>query len=253
MLQAERDRDTGLANAATTAGGVQGQPGGGAGSAEPRWKGLRSGAFKRLPEIRSRPVKAYQKAAPPAPALDENQLLVELRDLLGKTRSDLERFKGFWLLRVFKYLPLWVLVVLGEIPLVLQHFGRNSDAYWKAGICVGGSLAVVLVVRYLACRPAGRLAASIADALGKARLLHDTGLERAEAHYQQELERIKSESESTTRTVDQELKQAIAEAGEQRVGCRMQSDEKASRALEKNDRLHRAKLDRLQRQRLGRP
>ena len=191
---------------------------------------------------------AYQKAAPPAAALDENQLLAELRDLLGKTRSDLERFQGFWLLRVFKYLPLWVLIVLGEIPLVLQQFGRNSDAYWKAGICVGGSLVVVLVLRYLACKPAGRLATSIADALGKARLLHDTGLERAEAHYQQELERIKSEFESTTRTVDQELKQAMAEAGERRVGCRMQSDEKASRALEKNDRLHRAKLDRLQRQ-----
>ena len=92
------------------------------------------------------------------------------------------------------------------------------------------------------------MATSIADALAKARLLHDTGLERAQVHYQQDLERIQSESESTTRRVDQELKQAIAEAGEQRVGCRMQSDEKASQALEKNDRLHRAKLDRLQRQ-----
>src|ERR1019366_7661385 len=31
----------------------------------------------------------------------------------------------------------------------------------------------------------------------------------------------------------------------------MASDEKASRALEKNDQLHRAKLDRLQRQQIG--
>ena len=79
----------------------------------------------------------------------------------------------------------------------------------------------------------------------KARRLHDTGLERAEAHYQQELERIKGEFESTTRTVDQQLKQALAEAGERRVACRMESDEKASRALEKNDRLRQAKLERL--------
>ena len=110
---------------------------------------------------------------------------------------------------------------------------------------------MVLVVRYLAARRAGRLAAAIAGALGKARRLHDTGLERAEAHYQQELERIRGEFEDTTQTVDQQLKQALAEAGERRVACRMESDEKASRALEKNDRLHRAKLDRLRRQHVG--
>jgi hypothetical protein len=247
MLQAERDRDTGLANAATALEEFRANLAAEQAALSPLETAAR-GAFKGYRRFVRALSNAYQKASPPAPALDENQLLVELRDLLGKTRSDLERFKGFWLLRVFKYLPLWVLVVLGEIPLVLQNFGRNSDAYWKAGICVGVSLTVVLVVRYLACKPAGPLATSIADAVGKARLLHDTGRERAEAHYQRELERIKSESESTTRTVDQELKQAIAEAGEQRVGCRMQSDDKASRALKKNDGLHRAKMDRLKRQ-----
>ena len=51
--------------------------------------------------------------------------------------------------------------------------------------------------------------------------------------------------------MDQELKQALAEAGEWRVACRMATDEKASRALEKNDRLRRAKLDQLQRQHSG--
>ena len=247
MLQAERDRATGLANAATALEEFRASMAAEQAALNPL-EAVARGAFRGYWGIARGLSKAYQKAAPPATALDENQLLVELRDLLGKTRSDLNRFKGFWLLRVFKYLPLWALIVLGEIPLLLQRYGRNSDAYWKAGICIGGSLVVVLVIRYLASKPARGLATSIADALAKARLLHDTGLERAEAHYQQELERIQSESESTTRTVDQELKQAIAEAGEQRVGCRMQSDEKASRALEKNDRLHRAKLDRLQRQ-----
>jgi hypothetical protein len=244
MLQAERDRDTGLANAATALEEFRANLAAEQAALSLIETATRS-AFKGYRRFVRALSNAYQKASPPAPALDENQLLVELRDLLGKTRSDLERFKGFWLMRVFKYLPLWVLIVLGEIPLVLPHFGRNSDGYWKAGICVGASLAVVLVVRYLAGKPAGPLATSIAGAVGKARLLHDTGLERAEAHYQRELERIKSESESTTRRVDQELKQAIAEAGEQRVGCRMQSDDKASRALKKNDALHRAKMDRL--------
>jgi hypothetical protein len=247
MLQAERDRATGLANAATALEEFRASMAAEQAALNPLEAAAR-GAFRGYWGFARGLSKAYQKAAPPAAALDENQLLVELRDLLGKTRSDLNRFKGFWLLRVFKYLPLWALIVLGEIPLLLQRYGRNSDVYWKAGICVGGSLVVLLVIRYLVSKPAGGLATSIADALAKARLLHDTGLERAQVHYQQDLERIQSESESTTRRVDQELKQAIAEAGEQRVGCRMQSDEKASQALEKNDRLHRAKLDRLQRQ-----
>jgi DNA segregation ATPase FtsK/SpoIIIE-like protein len=248
MLQAERDRDTGLANAATTIEECRANL-----AAEQvaltSLEGAAHGAFSGYWKFVRALSQAYQKAAPPAPALDENQLLAELRDLLGKARGNVQRFRGFWLLGAFKYLPLWVLVALGEIPLVLQHFGRNADAYWKAGICAGGSLVVVLILRYLAGRQAGRLAASIAGALGKARLLHDTCRERAEAHYEQELERIKREFESNTRTADQELKQALAEAGDWRVGCRMRSDEKASGALEKNGRLHAAKLDRLQQQR----
>ena len=166
MLQAERDRDTGLANAATALEEFRANLAAEQAALSPLETAAR-GAFKGYRRFVRALSNAYQKASPPAPALDENQLLVELRDLLGKTRSDLERFKGFWLLRVFKYLPLWVLVVLGEIPLVLQNFGRNSDAYWKAGICVGVSLTVVLVVRYLACKPAGPLATSIADAVGR--------------------------------------------------------------------------------------
>ena len=246
MLQSERDRDTGLANAATTLEEFRASLAAEQAALTPLEAAAQSG-FKGYRKFVRALSTAYEKATLPAPALDEKQLLAGLHELLSKTRSDLERFRKFWLLRVFKYLPLWVLLVLAEIPLVLQRLGRNTDAYWMAGLCAGGSLVVVMVLRYVAGRQAGRLAASIAGALGKARLLHDTCQERAEAHYQQELERIKSEFESTTRTVDQQLKRTLAEAGEQRVGCRMQSDEKASRALEKNDRLHRAKLDRLQR------
>ena len=88
-------------------------------------------------------------------------------------------------------------------------------------------LVVLFAVRYLGRRQASPLAGSIAGALGKARRLHDAGFERSDAHYQQELERIKTEFETTTRTVDQELKQTVARAGELRVACRMASDAKA--------------------------
>ncbi len=250
MLQAERDREAGLA-ATTTAleefrASLADQQAALASLETAAARAFRGyGKFVRLL------AGAYQQAASPSPALDAQSLLAELRAGLGKTQGDLGRFQQFRLLRVFKYLPVWGLVALGAVPLVLNQFGHNSGAYWKAGGCVAGIVAVVLIVRYFAQRRATPLAAAVAEGLGKARRLHDAAAERAEAHCQQELERVKGEFESATRTVDRELKQTLAEAGERRVVCRMQSDEKASRALEKNDQLYRAKRERLQRQHAG--
>jgi len=250
MLQAERDRDAGLAAAATTLDEFKASLAAEQAALTPLETAAHR-AFKGYRKFVRLLSDAYQKAAPPGAAVGENQLLAELRELINKTRGDLARLRKFVLLRVFKYLPVWVLVVLCAIPLVLQQTGLNSAGYWKAGLCVAGSLVLVLIIRSLARSQAGPLAAAIAGTLGKARRLYDTAWERSEVHYQQELERIKGEFESTTRSVDQELKQALAEAGEWRVACRMQSDEKASRALEKNDWLRRVKLDRLERRHAG--
>ncbi|MGO8926047.1 MAG: FtsK/SpoIIIE domain-containing protein [Limisphaerales bacterium] len=247
MLQAERDRDSGTAAAVATIEAFRANLAAEQAALTPLEIAAQS-AFKGYRRFVRLFADACQKAAAPGAALDQKQLLAELRELLSKTSSDLDRFRRFLLLRVFKYLPVWVLIVLCEIPIVLQQTGLNSAGYYKAGLRVAGSLAVVLILRSLARSQAGPVAASIAGALGKARRLHNTAQERAEVHYQQELERIKGEFENTTRTVDQQLKQALAEAGERRVGCRMEADEKASRALEMNDRLRQAKLERLERQ-----
>ena len=247
MLQAERDRASGLAAAATTLEEFKANLAAEQAALAPLETAARS-AFKGYRKLGRLLSDAYQKAAPPGASMDENQMLAELRDVLSKTRGEVDRFRRFLLLRVFKYLPVWVVLALCEVPLVLRQTGLNSDGYWKAGLCVAGSVVVVLVLRSLARSLASPFAASVAGALGKARRLHDTAQERSEVHYQQELERMKEEFESTTQTVDQQLKQALAEAGEWRVACRMESDEKASRALEKNDRQRRAKMEKLQRQ-----
>jgi hypothetical protein len=247
MLQAERDRDAGLAAAATALAEFQASLAAEQAALTPLETAAHR-AFKGYRKFVRLLSDAGQKAAPPGAALDEKQLLAELREFISKARGDLARLRKFVLLRVFKYLPAWVLIVLCEIPLVLRQTGLNSAGYWKAGLYAAGSLVVVLILHYLARSQAGPLAAAIAGALGRARRLHDTARERSEAHYQRELERIKGEFESTTQSVNQELKQALAEAGERRVACRMESDGKAFRALEKNDRQRQAKLERLERQ-----
>ena len=245
MLQAERDRSAALAAAATALQEFQAN----AAAENAALASLEAAAYKSFRGYRALVrllAEAYEKVSTPHASKDEHQLLAELRELLGTTSGDLSRFRRIVLVRIFKYLAVWVLLVLCEIPLVLQRYGLNAPAYQKAALCAGGSLVVVLVLRYLAVSQSRQSAAAVAGQLAKARRLHDTSLERAEAHYQQELERIKTEFENSTRTADQQLKRALAEAGELRVACRMASDEKASRALETHDRQRRAELNQLQ-------
>jgi len=247
MLQAERDRDASLTGAANTLAEFKAN----LAAEQAALTQLEADAhtsFKGYWKLVRSLSAAYQKSAPPEAALDENQLLAELRSLLEKTRADLGRFRRFWLLRIFKYLFAWVPIILCEIPLILQQTGLNPAGYWRAGWCVGGSLVAVLILRALAQSQAKPLAAAIAGALARARRWHDAAHERSETHYQQELARIQGEFERTTRTVDQQLKQALAEAGERRVACRMKCDGKAYRALETNERVRQAKRDQLERQ-----
>ncbi len=154
MLQAERDRAAGLTAAATALEEFRANLAAEQAALTPLETAAHS-AFKGYRRFVRLLSEAYEKAAAPGAALDENQLLAELRELLGKTRGDLGRFRRFLLLRVFKYLPLWVLIVLCEIPLVLQQTGLNSAGYYKAGLCVAGSLVVVLDSPFARPEPGG--------------------------------------------------------------------------------------------------
>jgi hypothetical protein len=247
MLQAERDRGAGLA--ATNAALEEFKANA---AVEQTTLASREATacklFKGYRKLTRGFNAAYQRAVAPDATKNANQLLAELREVLGKTSGELAQLGRFVLLRVFRCLPLWVLICLCAVPVVLHQYGLHPAAYEKAGLCAAGGLVVVLVLRFLAVRQAGRLAGTISDGLARARVLHDTGVERADLHHHEELERIKAEFESTTRTVDQQLKQAIARAGQSRVACRMASDEKASRALEQNERQRQARLDQLKRQ-----
>ena len=220
MLQAERDRDAGLTAAAAALEEFKANLAAEQAALTPLETAAHR-AFKGYRKFVRLLSDAYQKAAAPGAALDENQLLAELRELLSKTRGDLERFRKFWLLRVFKYLPVWVLIVLCEIPLVLQQTGLNSAGYWKAGLVRGREPGRRPDSPFPRPEPGGAARGGHCRRAREGAAAARHARERSEAHYQQELERIKGEFESTTRTVDQQLKQALAEAGERRVGCRM--------------------------------
>ena len=93
----------------------------------------------------------------------------------ARRSGDLGRFRRFLLLRVFKYLPVWVLLVLGEVPLVLQTVRSEFRGLLESGPVrrwqPGRGHDSALPRRGKPDRSAG---AAIADALAKARRLHDT-------------------------------------------------------------------------------
>ena len=89
MLQSERDRDAGLTAAAATLEEFKTSLAAEQAALAPLEAAAHS-AFKGYRKFVHLLSDAYQKAAPPGAALDENQLLAELRELLSKARGDLE-------------------------------------------------------------------------------------------------------------------------------------------------------------------
>ena len=183
---------------------------------------------------------------------DENQLFDEFNRLEFQTRDDLNRFKKIPLPRFFKYLPMWLLTILlllvfgVSVPL-LHHLGLSAIAYWVTGAVLVLVWVVVPVIHLHGKRQAGPAATAIAANLAKARRLHDRSLDQAEARCRQEQERIAKEFEHTSRTLNQQWKQTLKEGYDTRGIRGQQVDEKGSRALQTNERLHLAKLKQIER------
>ena len=247
MLQAERDRESGLAanlkrfedyKAALAA-------------EEQTLAGLEmtaQRAFSGYWTFQRLFAKAYEKAQADV-AADENALLEELRRLLAKASGQLARFRKKLLLRPFRYWPFWFAIAFCAVPVVavLQHFGVDSPSLPAAGAVAATAFASVFILRHLAAHSSRSLADSLAAALAKARLLHNVCRQKAEAHFQQEQQRLQDNYQNTSQSVDQQLKQTLAMAGEARVACRTRADQKTVRVVARHERLQALKLDRLTR------
>ncbi|MDB6113025.1 MAG: segregation ATPase, FtsK/SpoIIIE family, partial [Pedosphaera sp.] len=179
---------------------------------------------------------------------DADRLLGELHELLGRTQCELDRFRTLVIPRLFRYLPIWLLVLLSPAPVILQHFGITPSAYSLQGaIMTAVGLLVGVMILYFVGKAKGEpLAVKIANALGKARKLHDACLNQAEVRYNEAIKRIKDEFTNGIQTIDQRLKHAVGEAGEGRVSYRQKIDERTLRVSARNERLHQAKLVRLE-------
>ena len=248
MLQAEKDQDSGVAVAAAAAREFQANL---AAERETLTQLERSAqlAFQGYSSFRRKFLAGYDSPTADTTG-DEHHLLANLREELGRAKEDLEKFHGFLLLRLFRYVALWVIVAACEFAVVpfAARLGLPPVSYGQAGFAVAGTIVIIAVVRLVALSKARPTADSISKALAAARRLHDVCQERAQTHSQETLAQIKNHFGETTRSADQGLKQAQAEASNQRVACRMETDERTVRLNAKHEQLFRVRRERLERQ-----
>jgi hypothetical protein len=249
-LAAERKRDADLSNAAAALENSRTKLAESREAFAPLEKAARSafrgyGAFRRLLS----PLRPWPEPVAPA---DENQLFGELQRLENQAREELERFGKILSPRIFKFLPLWLLLILlllafGTAVPLLHRRGLNGIAYGVTGAALAFLWIIAWLFHRLGRRGAEPAATAVAANLGKARRLLDAAQEQAETHYRQEQERITAEFENANRELNQQWKQTLKEGYDTR-GIRGQKvDEKGARALDTNERLHWARLKQIER------
>jgi hypothetical protein len=198
-----------------------------------------SAGFARL-------LAAANAAASPPPGDDEHRLFAEMRQLIEGARAEVARFRRRLLPRVSRHWFLWI-VLLGLIAAVplLGRIGVQTLSFERAGMMAGGAFALLVLLHVIARSRAAPAARQVAGALGKARRLHDTCLELADARHQREHERITGEFASRTGQLNADWNAALAEAEDARQRIPRQIEEKAGRALRRNESARLAADDRL--------
>lgn len=247
MLQAERDRESGLTAAATARKEFQAR----LEEQQREIAGLEKKAqtaFSGYGSLRRGFFAAYQQAKPEATG-DEQEIFDQAAAKMAAAGEELQRFRGLLLTTLFRHLPLWITlgILLGLVPL-LNRFGIKTWSYETAAIAGGICIVLSILLHLLAMQQGRGTARRLSDALAAARTSHDLAGQKSERHYQDETQRLQREYVRIQEESDQQFKRAQSLAGEQRVACRMKSDQKAVRAEGRNEGLYRAVLARADRE-----
>src|SRR5262249_37261661 len=81
---------------------------------------------------------------------DENRLMGQFQELLQSAKSDLGRLRGFSLFRLLRFVPLWLVLVIcaaGAVP-SLEYLGIHSITYEQAAIAAVVVAILILAIRY---------------------------------------------------------------------------------------------------------
>ena len=132
------------------------------------------------------------------------------------------------------------------MPLAAQ-LGLAPISYGQTGLAVAATIVALVLVRLAAAIRARPTADSISKGLAAARHFYDACRERAQAHSQETIEKLRQQFGATTGSIDKQLKQAQAEASQQRVACRMETDEQTVRLNARHEQAYRLRREELER------
>jgi DNA segregation ATPase FtsK/SpoIIIE, S-DNA-T family len=246
MLQAEKDRDAGLAS--TTAASREFQAT--LATEQESLANLEREAqnlFKGYGSFRKKFLAAYANNQVDISG-DEQHLLSGLRNQIAKAKVEADKLRGAFLLRLFKYPLGWLVLaacVLVVVPLKVQ-IGGQVISYAQAGAAAAGLFVLIMVLRFFAQRGAQSSAEALSTALASGRRLYDACQRAEQMHTQQTLEQLKTRFIETTQSADGELKRAQTAASTGRVSCRMATDERTvvlNQRHEKNFRIRRERME----------
>ncbi|HEX9047559.1 MAG TPA: hypothetical protein VF988_11075 [Verrucomicrobiae bacterium] len=250
VQQAEARRDAALASAAATHESFQQQLAS-AGEQVAQLEASAHSAFRGYGKLRrwlAAPADATQPSATEAQS-NHLQLFDELQKLQSKIAKDLTRFGDILLPKLFKFLPVWLLVVIflavAVADPVLAHLGKNVIPHAMA-IAALVALVVVVALYFIGGSSAAAPARAIATDLARARRLFDLCHERSAAFWQSEQERLRNEFEETKRAVNLEWKQATRGISARRGEAPAKLAEKVSRISTKCQRQYNVRLEQVQ-------
>jgi hypothetical protein len=184
---------------------------------------------------------------------DENQLLQQAIQAQTRASGGIGRLKKLGLARMFGFFPLWLLIILlllgGAllVPDVQRQIG-NALPWQKAGIGLIVVSVLLVVGRMWGTSQARPVATAIADDFVKARSLQNSCYDRAQAHYQHDVERIHSDFEQATGRFGEEWKLAIKQAIDRLDERPKQIDEQAQRVTRKCEELQQLRMSRFERE-----
>lgn len=189
-----------------------------------------SGKFRRLLRAAPAPETGFTG--------DGNDVLDELQRVSGQTRADLGRFKKSPVPQIFRFIPLWLAVImLAGVTIahpVLAHFGKPMVTQMHAIIALA-ALAVVIVIYWLGIRAALPLAKVVAGGLVRARGLLDFSWDQAVAFQQAEQQRVENKFAAAKNAINQEWKLKSRELAQLRNTRPTELEARVARLHERNE------------------
>src|SRR6266576_3369943 len=181
---------------------------------------------------------------------NENQLVEQLRGRLEKAESDLARSRRQVLPVLFRFLPIWLcvlLILIGAFLLVPEirqfNFAAVPNKVWGV---LSGCLAGAVVGHLVGKAVASPRARTVASALHDARTLHGDCAQKAQASFAQETKRIQADHTSATQQLNHLWKQVVADSKSLRNEWTRQLEEQARNLQTENEERKRRGLLRIE-------